>query len=1079
MKRGSLATCVGLALFVASSRSSALQAEPLGSYLQALAQIKTGELEGAIQTLERILERFPDFERAYGRLIEVHHRRNRDEDARSYFEGRLSRNPDDPYALYGLGLFLRQRGEPEDAARRFEECALRAPAFAPVYPELFQQLEPDDESVERIARQLGETLRRDPSNAAALLGMSLVHWRRDDEIRRGELLQNAVAAAPDLWDAQMELASYRASQGAIEEELEGLGELLQALETEGDGERAARVLTRIGDVYLETQEYERALDYFRRSRLLASEIGDSRTVLLAAARVGIVDKQQGRYREGLRAYEEALAVSREIGDRQSEGRMLGLIADVQAELADYREAIASFSESIAIAREAGDRGSEAQQLASLGAVQAALGDYDKALDHMGTALQLAKEENDRGLEQEFLTNQGVVYEKKGELLEALEAYAESARVARGQGDREAEATRLGYAGNVHARLGDFDEALRQYERGLAIAIEIGTVPVEAEISNDLGELLLNRGDVGRSVALHERALSIGEATRSLPVIWRAEAGLGAAFERRGETANALDHYRRAIEGIEAVRGTIDIAEEKASFFQDKVDVYRKVVNLLVRLEEAEPARGHGAEAFQYSERARARAFLDLMTEGRMSVETGIEPELLARQRELAQRMSDVQSQLIGAHSEKASAATLAELERELERADDDYLNLSREFRRRYPRYAEIQYPEPPRLSQIQEMLGDTSLLLEYLVGEGDSFLFAVRKKDYKVARLPGASQLREDVARLREAVSRPERASLATYVSVAKRLYDDLVLPAKELAEDAGEILVVPDDILHYLPFELLLKTTSGAALRPVPGQLPYLVRDHQVSYLPAAGLLPAVESAEAGVGREMDLLALGDPSYERDAAPSEISAGPATRGAFDGNEPWKLRRLTHSRDEVTRIAALYPEGRSDILLGEQATEQNLKSEERLSKFRIVHLAAHGLLNESRPQFSGLVVSLPRGPSSEDGLLQAYEIFNLELNAELVVLSACETGLGKEIHGEGIVGLTRAFLYAGAAAVVVSLWKVADASTAELMVRFHQHLRDPLRSRSGALRRAQLDLIESGAFAHPYYWAPFVLVGKP
>ncbi|HEY7816720.1 MAG TPA: CHAT domain-containing protein, partial [Vicinamibacteria bacterium] len=507
--------------------------------------------------------------------------------------------------------------------------------------------------------------------------------------------------------------------------------------------------------------------------------------------------------------------------------------------------------------------------------------------------------------------------------------------------------------------------------------------------------------------------------------------------------------------------------------------YRKVVDLLFRLEESEPAKGHAVEAFQYSERARARAFLDLMTEARMNVEVGIAPELLTRKRELAQRMSEVQTQLIQAHSEKAPASMLADLERELETADDDYLTLSREFRGRFPRYAEIQYPEPARLSEIQEMLGERSLLLEYFIGDGGSFLFAIRKRDYEVARLPAASRLSEDVVRLREAVARPERAALATYISVAKRLYDQLVLPAKDLALGATEILVVPDGILHYLPFELLLKTTTSAGLRADPRSLPYLVRDHRVSYLPAAGLLPAITTGEAEASPPMELLALGDPSYDRTTAPSASAGETVTRGVFEGSEPWKLRRLAYSRDEVTRIAELYPPGGVDLLLGEQATEPNIKADGRLSRYRIIHLAAHGLLNESRPQFSGLVVSRPHGPSSEDGLLQAYEIFNLELRAQLVVLSACETGLGKEIDGEGIVGLTRAFLYAGASAVVVSLWKVADASTAELMVRFHEHLSGADRSRSEALRRAQLDLIESGPFAHPYYWAPFVLVGTP
>ncbi len=1092
MKR-TRAWAMAIALVGLCPRSTAItQAEPLQSHLEALAQIKSGHLEAAVLTLKQTIERFPDFDRAYGTLIEVHHRLDREDEARAYLEGLLLRSPENPYPLYGLGLLLRQKGELQSAASRFEECAVLAPDFAPAYQELLHQMEPDAAGLERIARSLGKSLQDDATNAAALYGMSLVQWRRHDQTKRAEYLRDAVRAKPDLWEALMELASFRAYQGAIEEELQGLEDLLRALQAGGDLQRAARVLTRIGDVYLETQDYARAMDYFGQSTRLASEVGDSRTQLLASARVGIVHKQQGRYREALKSYQTALAVSREIGDRQSEGRMLGLIADMHAELADYPEAIASFSEAIVIAREASDRGSEAQQLASLGSVYTALGDYDKALEHLETALYLARELGDRGIEQEFLSNLGLVHEKKGVLKEALEAYAESARLAKGHGDREAEATRLGYAGNVYARLGDSAEALRHYEQGLAIAREIGTVAIEAEISNDLAGLQRTLGDIAKSVELSRTALAIGETTRNLPVVWRAEAGLAAALEQQGKMDDALDHYRRAIESVEAVRGRIEIAEEKAAFFQDKVEAYRKVVDLLFRLEEADPMRGHAMEAFQYSERARARAFLDLMAEARVNVEEGIAPELLARQRELGQRLSDIQSQLIEAHSAKAAPEDLASLERELGRADDDYLSLSREVRRRYPRYAELQYPEPLGLPEIQKLLGEKTLLLEYLVGEGGSFLFAIRSQSFKVARLPPAPLLRDEVARLRDAVSRPERGALATYVSLARRLYHELVFPAKDLAADAEEILVVPDDILHYLPFELLLKTTPGSALQGDPSRLPYLVRDYRVSYLPAAGLLPTLARAEPAASPPMALLALGDPSYDRRDSNPDNEARLAVRGAFERDKPWMLRRLAHSRDEVIRIANLYPRELADVLLGEQATEENLKSNGRLGKYRIVHLAAHGLLNESRPQFSGLVVSLPGavpaedGPTgasarrtSEDGLFQVYEIFNVRLNADLVVLSACETGLGKEIRGEGIVGMTRAFLYAGTPAVVVSLWKVADASTAELMVRFHQYLRDAELPQSEALRRAQLDLVEKSGFAHPYYWAPFVLVGKP
>jgi CHAT domain-containing protein/Tfp pilus assembly protein PilF len=1073
--------------------STALAQEgPLRPYLEALAELKAGRFEAAVLDLKRIIERIPDFDRAYGKLVEISHRLGQDEVARAYLEGQLHGPPENPHALYGLGLLLRLKGDAEGAGSRFEECAIRAPRFAPAYTELLQQMDPDAERLERVARFLDTALRDDPTNPAALFGMSLVHRRRHDEVKRAEYLRDALGAKPDLWEALMELAQLRARAGEIEEELKGLEDLLQALQAGGDVERAARVLRRIGDVYLETQDYPRAMDYFARSSALASETGDLRTELSAAARIGIVRKNQGRYREALQSYEGALDVSREIGDRPSEGRMLGLIADMHAELADYPDAIAAYSLAVVIAREARDRGSEAQQLASLGTVYATLGENDKALEHLETALRLAREEGDEGIEQEFLSNLGRVYERIGELNKALGAYAESARVAQGQGDRKAEAMRLGYSGNVQARLGNSAEAIRHYEQGLAIAREIGTVVIEAAISNDLAALQLKLGNVAKSLELHEKALSIGETTRNVPVVWRARAGLGAAFERRGATSEALEHYRRAIESIEALRGKIDLAEEKAGFFQDKLETYRKAVNLLLRLEGADPGQGHALSAFEYSEAAHARAFLDLMAEARLNVEGGIAPELLARQRELAQRLSEIQSQLIEAHSAKAPAQRLKALEGELARADDEYLGLRREVRRQHPRYAELQYPEPSRVSEVQRLLGEKTVLLEYLVGEGGSFVFAIRSKSYRFARLPPAPHLREEVTRLRNAVSRPERAALSTYVSLATRLHEELVLPVKDLLADVEEILVVPDDILHYLPFELLLSRTLGSTLAGDPARLPYLIRDYRVSYLPAASLLPTLARAEPAGSPPMTLLALGDPSYDLREASPDRAARLALRGAFERDQPWMLRRLEHSRDEVTRIARLYPPGQTDVLLGEQATEESLKTDGRLGQYRVIHLAAHGLLNESRPQFSGLVLSLPRPASaegapgsanprasSEDGLLQAYEIFNMKLSADLVVLSACETGLGREIRGEGLVGLTRAFIYAGATAVVVSLWKVADASTAELMVRFHEHLLDGTRSRSEALRRAQLDLVEKSGFAHPFYWAPFVLVGRP
>jgi len=242
-------------------------------------------------------------------------------------------------------------------------------------------------------------------------------------------------------------------------------------------------------------------------------------------------------------------------------------------------------------------------------------------------------------------------------------------------------------------------------------------------------------------------------------------------------------------------------------------------------------------------------------------------------------------------------------------------------------------------------------------------------------------------------------------------------------------------------------------------------------------------------------LLAFADPVYEEQGNET-MTQRALLRGAF-GDQQWHLERLVESGREVQQIAGLYPPGQSSLLLREQATEENVKTSRRLNEYRYIHFATHGLLNEQRPYYSGLILSLPKygkapaalpadkgattrsdQPQIEDGLLQVYEIFGLKLNADLVVLSACETGLGKELRGEGLVGLTRAFLYAGTPSVIVSLWKVQDRSTSDLMVNFYKDLNQS-KEKTEALRLAKLNLIKSGRYSHPYYWAPFILVGDP
>ena len=370
--------------------------------------------------------------------------------------------------------------------------------------------------------------------------------------------------------------------------------------------------------------------------------------------------------------------------------------------------------------------------------------------------------------------------------------------------------------------------------------------------------------------------------------------------------------------------------------------------------------------------------------------------------------------------------------------------------------------EPQR---IQELLDDRTALLEYAMGSESSYLFVVTRDRMEGYRLPAAGELSEQVEVFREALEKGGRRQFSRYADSAHQLYRALLGPAEEILRDKPRLIVSPDGPLLLLSFEALLT-------RPVPSlrtyaDLPYLLAEKSVTYVPSAsvfaelgggavsGAVSDAVPAAAGTGL---FLGFADPDYAQTGLPS-------------------LPSLPSSRTEVQEIARLFPSDHVRLYLGADASEANVKENPALKTARWIHFAVHGFFNEERPELSGLVLS-QGGDQKDPGLLQAYEIFNLDLAADLVVLSACDTALGKNVSGEGILGVSRTFLYAGASSVIVSLWQVSDASTSDLMIRFYRHL-----SQSGdkaeALRLSKLELIRQGRFDQPYHWAPFILIGRP
>ncbi|HZH29957.1 MAG TPA: CHAT domain-containing tetratricopeptide repeat protein [Pyrinomonadaceae bacterium] len=544
-----------------------------------------------------------------------------------------------------------------------------------------------------------------------------------------------------------------------------------------------------------------------------------------------------------------------------------------------------------------------------------------------------------------------------------------------------------------------------------------------------------------------------------------------------------------------------------------------------------------AESFRVVEQGRARSLLDMLGETGTTISEGIPAELLRRKRENLERQQEIAQQITGVSlTGEPPKEGIEQLEEQLETLSVEYDSLENQIRAASPRYGALTSAQPLALAEVQQKVLDAdTVLLEYSLGREQSYLWAVTQSGVSLRQLPARDKLDALAMALRDRIvpqslrralldaggqtrglmderglalsNNATTANVAAFAEASGALYQAAVAPVASLIA-SKRLLVVADGALNYVPFESLVTATGGGGDYST---LPYLVRTNEVAYAPSASVVAAIRQQAAGGGagtgaNTRGLLLIADPIFDSSDPRAKIlqAAGAPASGAEQSGEMLavnsavtdlmsasnkaagggsssgnvKLARLNGTRAEAQQIAALARTSglAPDIWLDLDASESRVKTTD-VSKYRILHVATHGLLNTERPQFTGVVLSLV-GNRDGDGFLRTDEIFNLRLGSPLVMLSACETGLGRERRGEGVIGLTRAFMYAGAPTVGVSLWSVSDKSTADLMTDFYKRLLSKQTpAPAAAMRAAQLAMIDGKKYSAPFYWAPFVLVG--
>lgn len=840
----------------------------------------------------------------------------------------------------------------------------------------------------------------------------------------------------------------------------------------GDRRQEAEILLQLGWVHRKyLEEKHPALEDYSRALSLFESLGEDARAASALNNLGRTHFDLGELAEAVDAWNRALAIERRLEDPAGEAYSLGNLAIAHRYLGEIQEALGAYDRSLELLHASADRDAEGRALHNRGRFYRLLGEDRQALADLEGALALSREVGDRRLEAAVLTVTGRIRERRGELDSAREALEEALALRIEVEDRHGRAVTERALGSLYARLGRAEEAESFDRRALAGFREVGAPREEADTLLGLGELAVAGDRPDEASPLLARALSRFREIRDPFGAIETLVALARSERARGDPRAALGRLEEALHEVETVRARLGSYSLRSSFFATRLDAYDLLVDLRMDLHRLEPEAGHDREALAASERARVRSLIDLLIESGAPPTAGADPELLAQERELEHRLAALEQERL-----RLGAGRAAAVEARLDELVRAYRALRGRIRASSPRYAALTEPRILTAGEIQrELLDPDTVLLEIHLGDRGSVLWLVTLDSLTSFELPSRAVIEGAARRAYELLEVSHLRETREASAQALAELSEMVLGPVAGRLAGKRLLVSGAGALQLIPFATL----------PEPGghdAEPFVAR-HEIVTLPSASALAALRARTAGrpppTGR---VAVLADPVFEAtDPRLQELSDGAAepqsiSTASTRGGEG--LRRLPFSAGEAEAIVRVAGAGGSFRALGFAATREAAMSP-ALGGYRVVHFATHGELDTEHPELSRLVFSRFHADGRpRDGVLYGHEIYDLDLPVDLVVLSACETALGREMRGEGLVGLTQGFFHAGAARVLVSLWRVDDRATAELMARFYEGLFVEGLAPPAALRQAQLAVRSEPGWQAPYYWAGFVLQGE-
>jgi CHAT domain-containing protein len=928
------------------------------------------------------------------------------------------------------------------------------------------------------------------------------------------------------------LFSQRAAE-SLRSAVKKYEEAVSLYRTAGDRRSEVQAINAVGETYNLLGESQRAIAVFTEALLLSQKLNERLLEARSINNLGQAYRISGELLKALEYHNRYLSIMQQTGNRREQAAALSNIGAAYVDMSEPRKALKHITDALAIYRELGVPQGQAICLTNLGGIYNDLGEHEKALDHFLQALSLV-----RGYqygEAALLINIGTAYRDKGDPKEALNYYRQAVPLARATGARRIEVEALAGIGAAYSESGEAEKALESLRNGLSLSRELGLSRQQGFIAHHIGRLYASTGQSQKALEHYTEALSLSRSSSQRLLEASTLSGIARVERDRGNLVEAEVRMEAAVEIIESFRTRVSGQDLKASFLASVRELYEFQIDLLARLDELQPLAGYGAAALTVSERSHARSLLESLVETRAEIRQGVPSELLDRERNLQHQMNVKAERftrmLEGTHTdEQASAAR-----RELDAILTEYQQLEAQIRTASPRYAGLTQPQPLSVKDIQQQVLDPdTLLLEYSLGEERSHLWAVSPTSITRFVLPNRAAIEAAARRVYQLLTAsnqpaPKESPAQYQVRVAKaeagykqaatELSRMLLSPvASQLG--SKRLLIVSEGALQYVPFDALplpreARRGIGATVKGGDERLASplnrvaqsrgrlvefvpLLLEHEVVTAPSASVLSELRREMSGRQPAPKTVAvLADPVFRNDdprinrsqlkaeaartaetGVKGEVAPVPGIERSARESGLNGFVRLRFSRQEAEAISALVPPQKRLTALDFVASRETAQSVD-LSQYRIVHFATHGLLDSQHPELSGVVLSLVDALGREqDGFLRLHEIYNLKLNADLVVLSACQTALGKEVRGEGLIGLTRGFMYAGTPRVVASLWRVDDRATAELMKRFYQAMLKTGLRPAAALRTARVSMLKEKNWSAPHYWAAFTLQGE-